>query len=217
MSFCEERVCAWIREPANTWSNVAYLLVGAGLVRAAVREGRRDLLAIGATELCVFVGSFLFHASGAFVGEVLDVAAMMVFAWLMLAQNAARLFSWNVTNQSRAWILGSATSCALLVAVRDIGVPLFALVVVLAFALEIRNVRTRGMTRAHRDLLYMVGTFAIAWGAWWLDVLRVPWACDPSRHWFSGHAVWHVVNSVCFLFLYRFYRGASDATLLPRT
>ncbi len=37
VAFCEERLCAWIVEPSNTASSLAYLIVGAWMWRAMER------------------------------------------------------------------------------------------------------------------------------------------------------------------------------------
>ncbi len=52
--FCEDAVCGWIREPANTWSNVGFIVAGiAALVgsrHGAPRLARRFGL------VCIFLG-----------------------------------------------------------------------------------------------------------------------------------------------------------------
>ena len=63
MHFCERELCGWITQPANTWSNLAYIIVGAWLIRLAFREGHRPLAAIGLIEILIGIGSFFFHMS----------------------------------------------------------------------------------------------------------------------------------------------------------
>lgn len=211
VAFCEERLCAWIREPANTWSNLAYLVVGVGLVAHALRMRRFSLVSVGVTAVLVAAGSAVFHASATFFGEVLDVFAMMLFALVLLTQNAARLRGWSGTRTNAAFAVGAIASLGLLLGVRDVGIFLFALTVIAAFALEVRLVRTRGwLPGVHVELVRMVGAFAVAWAVWWLDFLRVAPVCVPERHVVTGHAVWHVVNASCFVFLYRFLVKVPD-------
>ena len=40
--------------------------------------------------------------------------------------------------------------------------------------------------------------------AWALD--DVPHLCDPSRHWLSGHAIWHLLSAGFLLQIELFYR-----------
>src|SRR5580765_7045142 len=90
-SFCEEAVCGVIREPANTWSNVGFFVVGLAMLRlwpTAPRLIRRFGF------VCIFlgVGSALFHATRTYLGGLLDVAGMQAAAAFMIAACARRLF-----------------------------------------------------------------------------------------------------------------------------
>jgi hypothetical protein len=211
MAFCEERICSLIREPANTWSNLAFLAVGAALVWKARADGRRDLLSVGATEILVGFGSFWFHASATRAGEIADVWAMSLFANLMATTNLRRLLGWSPELTWKAYVAASTASLGILLAIHNSGVPLFILTVVFAFLVEGRILRSRLHFRPprgyYRPLIGLGVMFAVAYGIWWLDVLRISPFCDPKRHWFTGHAAWHILNSTCFAFLYFFYRS----------
>ena len=37
VSFCEARLCAWVAEPANAWSSLAYVLMALYMLRAPAR------------------------------------------------------------------------------------------------------------------------------------------------------------------------------------
>ena len=75
IAFCERRLCAWIVEPSNAWSNVAYVLVGLlslvlvvffvaalvlppmfmhTLILRGVRTGRPGMLAAGLVLAAVY-------------------------------------------------------------------------------------------------------------------------------------------------------------------
>src|SRR4051812_39077167 len=57
LKWCEAQVCGWIVEPANTWSNLAYGLLGAALLVARrdrlARTFGQAQLAVGAFPLCI--------------------------------------------------------------------------------------------------------------------------------------------------------------------
>lgn len=91
MAFCEQRICSIITEPANTWSNIGYLLVGIHICDLAIKEKYQRLLPIGIIAILVAIGSTFFHASGTFIGEVVDLFAMFLFANFMLCFNLYRL------------------------------------------------------------------------------------------------------------------------------
>lgn len=218
--FCEEELCAWIEQPANTWSNLAYVLVGVLLVVLALRARRKSLALIGAIEITVGVGSFLFHASSTRLFEVVDVGAMYLFSLYALLFNAKRLVEATGRTVSRStlaalYVAAASVSVATVALLEAwVGVVLFSLQAVVAGLIELRLFRRHPDGVSRRPLIWLLVLFAIAWGAWWLDITGV--VCDPSRHSVTGHAVWHLTNAWCFYFLYRFYaqlpsRGSSPS------
>ena len=210
MHFCERELCAWIEQPINTWTNLAYLLVGA-LILVLARRDRRPLLGwIGVIAILQGFGSALFHASSTHVGEVVDEAVMYLFASYALVMNLGRLAHFKGRTVSGSTQLGAFAGVALLssaftaVAGGDWGIVLFAALVITAGSAEDHLRRNVPNPPSYRPLWWLLGAFAVAWAAWWIDVLQI--GCNPDNHWFQGHGVWHVVNSTCFYFLYAFYR-----------
>ena len=61
VKWCEAQVCGWIVEPANTWSNLAYILLGALLLwRAAGSTNVQDMWYVNEkipTQIMAFPGS----------------------------------------------------------------------------------------------------------------------------------------------------------------
>lgn len=203
-SWCEERVCGWIKEPANAWSNIAYLVVGVALIVRATRDRRFGLVHIGVTETLIAFGSFFFHASATFVGEVADVMAMLMFSLYMLTANLRRALGWSSRREIGTYVVACVASLAILLVTRGLGILLFSAQIIVALSVEAWLFRRLHPRRSYYVPLRRMGAmFAFAYAIWWLDVLRV--VCLPSIHWISGHAIWHVLNSTCFWFLYSFY------------
>ena len=71
VQFCEERLCAWIAEPSNAWSSLAYVIIGL-ITLWAWRKGPSIGIAVSVANIMIGIGSFFFHASGMFAGEVVD-------------------------------------------------------------------------------------------------------------------------------------------------
>ena len=209
--FCEQELCAWIEQPANTWSNLFYVIVGVVIVALAWRQGRKPLVAIGLIEIAVGFGSALFHASSTHVGEVVDIGCMYLFALYALLTNVQRRQvavgrPWSLQRLVFLYIALSATSIVAVALLGGVvGIVLFAVQVILAGNLEHRIYRShRPDGLSYRPLVYLLLCFSCAWAAWWFDLLKIN--CDPDNHVLQGHAVWHALNAFCFLFLYRFYR-----------
>ena len=214
--FCEEPLCAWISQPANTWSNLAYIAVGLFILWHVKRfsPGMR-LSLFGIIAIAVGFGSFFFHASTTFVGEFFDLGSMYLFSSLLLVGNLARLqdkdnfslqHSFDKNWRKPIYVGIVLASLAVLLIVPPIGIALFTLHVLTILALEI-YMATRGFHKTigfqYRPILISTGLFVLAFAVWVLDITRL--VCSPDNNWLQGHAAWHIITSVCFYFSYRFY------------
>ncbi len=211
LKFCEAHVCAWIVAPAETWSNLAYLLVGFWLI---FRGRSRVETRLGLYAIVVGICSSLFHASYTYAFETLDLASMFFLGFEILYQALGRL-GW-IRGKSPIPLFGLllAGGVALLLSTRGadrllVFTGLIALGVWFELLIFVRERRYRREGRTVPPIDYApfgwsLGLFAVAFGFWVLDYQGI--LCVPDRHFFSGHAAWHVVNAGCFLTLSRFYR-----------
>jgi len=206
LRFCEAPLCGWISEPANTWTNLAFLVVAAWVIVRARRDARPALVWIGVVALLTGLGSALFHATSSLLGQLVDQNAMLAETSLFIALNVTRWRRWPRAD-GRTALVALATlvpSLALLVLLPDAGITLFAAHVAVMLALELAAWRRDPRAIGYRDLLVVGALFALAWGLWWLDKLGV--ACDPDNHVLNLHGVWHVLGAASFVFWYRHYR-----------
>lgn len=208
VAFCERRLCAWIVEPSNAWSNIAYLLVGLAILWHRRSRLSSALAMVGYTAVIVSLGSFAFHATGTFIGEVLDVSAMYLISGLFITFAVKRYYGWSDPRLIRLYGALSAVSIALLIATRVSGIPVFALQVTVAVLIEIvlfrRFRQAPDASVSYKPMLALILLFSVSFLAWWLDISHR--VCDPDNHVFTGHAFWHVSNSLCLWFFYAFHR-----------
>lgn len=200
VSFCEERLCSWIAEPANAWSNLAYLFVGIYLLHLAHRDRRAPLYLCGITSILVGFGSFLFHMSGTFFGEFFDLSAMFLIGSLMVTLEARRFVPMSMTKLTLLYLGVSVGSMLLVLAFRTVGIALFAVQVTLIYVSNIYW-KARKAKVVHKHAFRLGATFAVAFGVWLLDLGRV--VCSPTNHVFTGHSVWHILTAVCLYFFYK--------------
>jgi hypothetical protein len=189
-------------EPSNAWSSLAYLLVGAWLAREARRTGDARAWAVVGAELLIGLGSFAFHATGSFAGELLDQTGMFLLSCLVLAFVAARAYGLSAGRSAALYAGATAASSAALLVVPPAGIPLFAAQLVAGLGWEASEWR-RTRHPAYRHLFWGIGIFFVSFGIWLTDIAGV--ACAPSNHLVTGHAVWHVLNALSIERLYRFY------------
>lgn len=209
MKYCEENLCSWITQPANTWSNLGYILIGLWLIsRNRLRKSPLVKL-IGVAAVLIGVASFAYHASFTFPGQVVDLASMFLFSSLLVVLNLRRI-GWTRQHHLGGVLVGlNVVSVVLLLVLRKVGIFLFGGQVLLALYLEWRVRFTgRAVREVERPDWALVGAavaFVVSYVFWALDYFRI--ACAPHEHVWQGHAAWHVVNASCFGFLYHYYRG----------
>lgn len=205
--FCEERLCAWVAEPSNAWSSVGYVVIGLVMLVQALRPAVLPRsIAVAAAQIMIGVGSFFFHASGIFWGELVDQIGMFMLSALILAFSVAQ--ARGLTAARTVGLYGGLVvgSTLLMLAVRPIGIPLFA--VQLAVGLGWQIVMWRGATldekTRYRPFFTGLFVFLISFGIWITDISGL--VCNPQNHILTGHAIWHVLNAISVAFLGRFYR-----------
>jgi hypothetical protein len=215
ITFCEQRLCGWIVEPANTWSNIGYLIASILILRDNHGRNRHSLSLIGITALFVGIGSTLFHATGTRWGEVVDVSAMYLISGLFVTFALKQLVPLTRLQVIGVFSLLSGSSILYLVSSHSNGIVLFGLQLVLMGALEIRIFRKKSPRSDYRNLILMAGAFAFSYICWYLDFHRI--ICNEHNHILGGHALWHLSNATCLWSYYKyqeqFYRTALDQAI----
>ena len=204
MHFCEELVCgSWLVQPANAISSLSFCLVSFYLL-SVIKNKKSIYLLFPISSFLVGITSFLYHASWTFFFQVFDVSSMYMLSCLLLSFNLWRLKiiqEKTIPLAYAALVIGSALSMVIIKG--QWGEILFALEVIALILMEIRLSRTQEGTR-YNDFVKAFVIFAVAFGIWGLDVKEV--VCLKDNHVLQGHAVWHILDSLCFIFLYRFYK-----------
>ena len=196
-----------VREPQNTWSNLAFVFSGAYL---AFLTSLRTSRLVGVAIVGVGIGSFIYHASASYTLRHMDVAAMyaLFFALLMLA--AVSLHArWSALIDAHVWLLATlalafaafATSSRNFVVfgVKPLALPAVTATTsgVLIGSLMLRAWRERTVRTAVRVGM-AVSLFA---GALVCQVGDRPggWLLNPESI-IQAHAVWHILAAAA-LFL----------------
>lgn len=216
VKWCEERLCSWIGEPANTWSNLSYLLVALWIflvLRTLPSRRPTNLRWFAPVVFGVGVCSFIFHASNVFITQMLDFLAMYMFCSLLLVLNLVRLdwLPWYAFSMAFAACVAGMT--AITVVVARFGAPIQGLVALMILAIvgtEVRIYRRTIPRYRMRDflnslaLLFLGSVFSV------LDVTRL--LCDPQNHFLQGHAIWHVLSAFSLLAAFYHYKQFSSTS-----
>ena len=228
-----ERVYAddFLRTRANSWSNLAYVLVGFYALGLAVHDRRRNPASIGGYLVgtppmsilfgvaCCYLGfgSGLFHASLTRWGQQLDVAAMYA---PMLALIAINLGGWipriKIPGGQRGFATWPILAALVLVASFLLyyykwSMSSVKVLSTLILSLTVLAVLEEFIRRRRKTFWWLILSFATLVGArvcWELDVAKKfsgPDAC------LQGHAVWHLLSALSLGCMYFYYRAEGNS------
>lgn len=207
VKWCEETLCSVIAEPANTWSNLAYLVVAAWLWWFTRKDESRTLRFWAPVAFWVGTTSFIYHATVAFVTQVFDFWGMYFFFGLILLLNLLRLGKLAPEKLFQTLYLSIAGLTAFTVVVAKLNLPVQGIVVVMIVLTLITEVlASRAATGPVKHYFFALAlgfiTVAAAFSGSDASGLR----CDPKDHVFQGHAIWHVFGSISVAFAHLHYR-----------
>ena len=207
VKWCEETLCGVIAEPANTWSNLAYLVIAAGLFFYTRKDQSRTLRFWAPAAFWVGTTSFAYHATVAFVTQVLDFWGMYFFFGLVLLLNLLRLGVVKADAFFKTLYVTIFSLTALTVAVAKVHLPvqgIVGLMIVLTLLTEVLATRASKVKVDHRYLAGSLVFIAVAAAFSASDASGA--RCDPKDHLFPGHAIWHVLGSVSLGLAHFHYR-----------
>jgi hypothetical protein len=218
--FCEAFSPGLIKQPANTWSNLSFILVGLliGWQQSKGRYGTNSnpfsrTLFYPTFFACLVVllgpGSMAMHASTAHIGGFFDVLSMYLIASFMLSYGLERLLGW----QPRQFSICFAIALAVCIVVHFSPIThvfgiesillIFATYIVLASAIELYFVLIKKTGASAFMAFAFIGAFLLAFIIWNLSLTGNVW-CNPDT-WVQGHGAWHILNAVSLYYIYRYY------------
>lgn len=230
LEFCEiNRFCEAVVQPANTWSNFGFLLIGLFCLFVGINDAKTrspeipNLLVrypmfsvlIGLSCIYLFLGSFLYHASLTRTFQMLDITGMYAVALSFLAYIVFRFIPTRYSKSKSKFksthhlIIPVAilTNLLFLGGVWQVNVNiLFPAVILIILLLCIYYNRSNNLMKqlpyqrfAHLSII--VGL--VAFVCWILDRQDV-W-CNPESL-LQGHAVWHLLCALSILLMYLSFR-----------
>jgi hypothetical protein len=212
VNWCEEELCAWVTNPADTWSNLAYVVLGLWMMQESRRHagsGGPNLAVFGPASILVGVFSGIYHASYTYFLQFFDFVGMFVFCFTVISENAVRLAWVGPARKIPFFVVGVVLFSALVPLLTELGVaiqPLVAVLIALGLGQELalcRRARESGRPIAYQSYWVGLGFLAAGGVCSLLDVTRV-W-CDPTNHWLQGHATWHILTAIALFAFFRFY------------
>ncbi|WP_051276138.1 ceramidase domain-containing protein [Marmoricola sp. URHB0036] len=214
--FCEAARSGWLKQPANSLSNLGFVLAGVLVGWHAGRpQGRlaRPGLATSYAVVVVLLGpgSMAMHATQTTLGGHLDMTSMFLVASFAAAYALMRAVGRDAGFFALVFAI-ALVACELveripgeLPVVMHAGNLVFGALLVLTIVIEVR-LRRDPPTGDGRWIVAAVGSIAVAFVVWNLSKNDAP-LCDPHSL-LQGHAVWHLLCAVSAYCLYRYWNSA---------
>jgi hypothetical protein len=223
-NFCEASREGLIKQPANTWSNLGFMVAGLliafelatgkhGSNRNSLTQSRFYSIFFSSLVILLGPGSMAMHATTSQVGGFMDMLSMYLVSGFMCAYAMERFFSLRP-----AWFL---LIFALVVAggiwslEQDIsiifdhfGSAMFAFLITVAIVFEGLNVFVRKKEHAsYWAYIALAGMFValVIWNLSQSDAML----CDPSSL-VQGHGAWHLLCAFSLYCLFRYYVSEHD-------
>lgn len=205
--FCEAPRAGLVRQPVNTWTNLAPVLLAIAVgARAAWWRQRRaevgrpspslDLLGVLFPAALSFQGwgSMFFHASLKGWGHAVDALSMFAIAGLLAATNLLRLGALSLRGVGWSW-------AAIMTVGLGVGLWSSDVVSALVFALFLTILGTevalarRGRTVDARFFRAGLAVHVLGISVWFLSQVEGQPLCEPGS-WLQGHGLWHITAAV---------------------
>lgn len=205
--FCEGLRDSLIRQPANTWSSLAFVAVALWVSARLSRRTGSARVALAGPEAGLFLGALVlvgmgsafYHASLTFVGQVFDVSGMYLVATFILLHRLGPRWNLSPVWSVLGFVLVNGILMTAQVTTPSLRRVVFGVLLVGALGVEWRS------SRAGRPWLALgAGLMAFAFAIWFVDRRRL--VCDPGSL-VQGHAVWHLLGALAAACLYRSYEA----------
>lgn len=212
LEWCERRLCAWISEPANTWSNIIFIVVGILILIECRKRNLGSIKLLGAFSILLGFMSGFYHATASLIGELVDFSSMFLISVFLISANYARVKNWSQTKTFRFAATLTFFTLLTLFLYPVTGPFLFATQVVWASALEYIEWRKSPRKPQYKWFIWSFCILQVAFLIWNLDRLKI--LCDPDNHSINGHATWHILTGISIWMMSKFYSQfkGSDTT-----
>jgi hypothetical protein len=215
IKWCEETLCQWISEPANTWSNLGYLMVAVAIIFISSKHKYNfKLKQFGPIVFFMGAMSFFYHQSNFYGSQVLDFVGMFFMVGWAIGMNLIRLGKLKDSQLIPFnLIYGTAFTIVMhLMYLKEIKFQI--LVLISAFIIIITEILANRIQKVNLNwFIASLALLIVAFGFSISDGQRI-W-CHPENHgvFSQGHAMWHWVAAMGMFTIFKHY---SQSKLKPQ-
>jgi hypothetical protein len=213
-NYCERRHFGRIKQPVNTWSNLAFVISGLGMllwITVKNPDAQNPMLfasayavIYGCSVIFLGPGSMLFHASQKQWGGWIDNISMNVFISFWLVYEIDRMTGMGIGGFIAVYLILNIIA-ALLVHPKIIpwdpmGILVFGILIGGTVVMEFVLGLAIHLPRNYWLLIPVIVTFGAALGIWFPSKTNGP-ACKPDSFW-QGHSLWHLLCALATVFIF---------------
>lgn len=207
IKYCEETICAFISEPANTWSNLTFVFMGIFIAlyfRKSLKNKSPALRIYGLNMISLGIVSFTYHLSNNFLTQFLDFLGMYAFGGLLLFYHLEQLGKISSQRLIKYYLSSFILFIVSFFILRSFNLPVqFTIILVAAATLITKVILVRKYRPSLKLFFLTLIPFSLAVTSQVLDINRV--GCDPSNHIFQFHSLWHIFNALGMGMLFLYY------------
>lgn len=205
VQWCEEIICSFINNPANTWTNIAYIIFGLWVLKIGSDDKRFTKLYAFALIFTGLVSGF-YHATNNYLTQFFDFVGMFTLVGSIIVFNIKRQGITKEFSLKIYYTLVSVLSASFFFAHYLFPVQfMIAIAVVVIILQEILIYRKFRATKDLKMFITALLTLGFAETMSIIDLKRI-W-CEPTNHIIlQGHAIWHLSAALGLFFYFLFAR-----------
>lgn len=211
VKWCESQLNSWVTEPANTWSNLAFIIVG--IIVTYLNRGNTEsrLKFYGPSMIVLGFFSGIYHASYTFFFQLFDFLGMYLVFLVPV------LINWEEWKGHRKNFMTEYIGLSIFLTVMTvifylINIPIQLLILMLVIFIIISEhfLKEKRRQNGHSYAFYYLSVLFLGIAATFsaLDVSRT--FCHPEDHLIQGHALWHIFTAIAGLTNFLFYKSRTD-------
>ncbi len=219
LNYCESPKEGMIKQPANTWSNLSFMIAGLAIafesfnnkhIRYKNKFSQTLFFPTSYATLAILLcpGSMAMHASTASLGGYFDMLSMYLLASFMFAYAIVRFLNRDTIMFILVFFIALA-SCHY-VHFHDgevwgfINIDLiFGFFTVGSALIEFLNIKVKKIPIEKKWFFFYCLSFISAFAIWLPSQTGKP-LCNPESL-LQGHAIWHILCGLTVYLIYRFY------------
>ncbi len=198
VNWCEPTTCSYINEPANTWSNIGYLLLAFILLKKIKSYPNRFF---PITVIIVGILSATYHASNNYLTQFLDFFGMFMMMSFLLAFNFKRLPIFKTFNFYSFYWFFVCFNTSLFIGFDILNWPAQPILLVNTLPIVALDLFNGFKEKRLHQYLYFVACVVFLVTAQFFAILDITrsW-CEPENLFLHGHVLWHVFSSIGLFF-----------------